>query len=58
MPVDTMAQIGKTLRPLMDSNGYQGVKLLGYDHNWVDEGAYPVQLVRQSFFSAATCLQT
>jgi len=45
MPANVMAQIGNALRPLMNSNGFSNVKLIGYDHNWDDAGVYPVQLV-------------
>ena len=45
VPVATEAQIGTTLRSLLNSNGFSGVKIIGYEHNWVDAGAYPVQLV-------------
>ncbi len=40
------AQIGLALRSLMDSNGFSGTKIIGYDHNWDDAGSYPIQLVR------------
>ncbi|RDB15100.1 Endo-1,6-beta-D-glucanase [Hypsizygus marmoreus] len=40
------AQIGKTLRKLMDSNGFSKVKLIGYEHNWDDATAYPVKLIQ------------
>lgn len=46
MPVDTEATIGTALRTLLDNNGYSDVKIIGYEHNWIDAGAYPVQLVR------------
>ena len=29
----------------MNNNGFSGVKLIGYEHNWNDAGGYPVQLV-------------
>lgn len=45
MPVTVHAQVGKALRTLMNNNGLAGVKLFGYEHNWDDAGAYPVQLV-------------
>ncbi|KAI0052461.1 glycoside hydrolase family 30 protein [Auriscalpium vulgare] len=48
MPVNIMAQIGNSLRPMMNSNGLSGVKLLGYDHNWNDAAGYPVQLMQQA----------
>ncbi|KAH9852409.1 hypothetical protein C2E23DRAFT_895152, partial [Lenzites betulinus] len=38
------AQIAKTLRSLMDNGGFAAVKIIGYEHNWSDAGAYPVEL--------------
>ncbi len=43
---DQEAQIGTALRSLMNSNGFSNTRLIGYDHNWIDAGAYPVTLVR------------
>ncbi|KIK92142.1 glycoside hydrolase family 30 protein [Paxillus rubicundulus Ve08.2h10] len=48
MPVSTEAQIGLELRTLMDSNGLQNTKIIGYEHNWVDAANYPVQLMQQA----------
>ncbi|KIJ64292.1 glycoside hydrolase family 30 protein [Hydnomerulius pinastri MD-312] len=48
MPVATEAQIGLALRSLMDSNGFQNTKIIGYEHNWVDAANYPVQLMQQA----------
>ncbi|RDX42626.1 glycoside hydrolase [Lentinus brumalis] len=42
------AQIGLALRSLMDSNGFSGTKIIGYDHNWDDAGSYPIQLMQQA----------
>ncbi|KZP07267.1 glycoside hydrolase family 30 protein [Athelia psychrophila] len=42
------AQIGLALRPLMNNNGFSAVKLVGFEHNWNDAGAYPVQLMQQA----------
>ncbi|KAI0802063.1 glycoside hydrolase [Irpex lacteus] len=42
------AQIGTTLRSLMNSNGFSNVKLIGYEHNWNDAAAYPVQVIQQA----------
>ncbi|KAI8994205.1 glycoside hydrolase [Trametes punicea] len=39
------AAVAKTLRSLMDSNGFSGVKIIGYDHNWIDASGYPIQLM-------------
>ena len=47
------AAIGKTLRSLMNSNGFSNTKLIGYEHNWIDAGGYPVTLVRP--FSLCHC---
>ncbi|KAG6908879.1 hypothetical protein DXG01_002953 [Tephrocybe rancida] len=41
-------QIGTGLRTLLNNNGLSGVKIVGYEHNWVNGGTYPVQLVRPS----------
>lgn len=46
MPVSTHAQIGVALRTLIENNGLN-TKLIGYEHNWVDASAYPVDLVCQ-----------
>lgn len=40
------AKIATTLRGLMDKNGFQGTKLVGYEHNWKDAAGYPVQTVK------------
>ncbi|OBZ71285.1 Severin [Grifola frondosa] len=42
------AQIGLVLRSLMDSNGFSGVRIIGYEHNWDDAAGYPVQLMQQA----------
>ena len=48
MPVATEAQIGTALRTLLNNNGFSGVKIIGFEHNWDDAGGYPVQLVRRT----------
>ncbi|KAI0060172.1 glycoside hydrolase [Artomyces pyxidatus] len=48
MPVNIMAQVGTTLRTLLNNNGLSYVKVLGYDHNWDDAANYPVQLMQQA----------
>ncbi|KAF9221819.1 glycoside hydrolase family 30 protein [Gyrodon lividus] len=48
MSVSTEAQIGLALRTLMDLNGFQNTKIIGYEHNWVDAANYPVQLMQQA----------
>lgn len=45
LPVMQEAQVGKVLRSLLDSYGYNDVKIIGYEHNWDNAGTYPVQLV-------------
>ncbi|KAH8818882.1 glycoside hydrolase [Flagelloscypha sp. PMI_526] len=46
-------EIGKTLRGLLNNNGFSAVKLIGYDHNWNDAGGYPSNLMRDygSYFA-------
>ncbi|KAF7363002.1 Glycoside hydrolase family 30 protein [Mycena venus] len=39
-------QIGAALRTLLNNNGLSSVKLVGYEHNWNDAGAYPVTLMQ------------
>ncbi|KAG1740170.1 glycoside hydrolase family 30 protein [Suillus paluster] len=48
MPVATEAQIGLALRTLLNDNGFSGVKIIGYEHNWADAANYPVQLMQQA----------
>ncbi|KAG0708400.1 glycoside hydrolase family 30 protein [Suillus ampliporus] len=48
MPVATEAQIGLALRTLLNDNGFSAVKIIGYEHNWVDAANYPVQLMQQA----------
>ncbi|PIL22419.1 hypothetical protein GSI_15107 [Ganoderma sinense ZZ0214-1] len=43
------AQIGTTLRSLMNSNGFSNTKIIGFDHNWNHAGAYPVQLMESAY---------
>ncbi|KAF8631474.1 hypothetical protein AX15_002387 [Amanita polypyramis BW_CC] len=40
------AQLGKTLRSLLDNNGLGSVKIVAYDHNWDNAGTYPVQVIQ------------
>jgi O-glycosyl hydrolase len=42
------ASIGVALRRLLDNNGFYGVKIIGYDHNWNNAAVYPVQLMQQA----------
>lgn len=41
-------QIATALRSLLNSNSLSNVKVVGYEHNWDDAGAYPVQLMNSS----------
>ncbi|TFK57590.1 glycoside hydrolase family 30 protein [Heliocybe sulcata] len=45
MPVSTEAGVATSLRTLMNNNGFSSVKIVGYEHNWIDAGAYPEQLM-------------
>ncbi|KAF9485722.1 glycoside hydrolase [Pholiota conissans] len=45
MSADVEGQIGTSLRSLLNSNGLSSVKIVGYEHNWDDASAYPVQLM-------------
>ncbi|ESK83394.1 glycoside hydrolase family 30 protein [Moniliophthora roreri MCA 2997] len=44
-------QIGTSLRDKLNSNGLGSVKIIGFDHNWVLAGDYPVSLM-QSYGNA------
>lgn len=46
LPSATAATIGKSVRTLLNSNGYTAVKLIGYEHNW-DNTTYPMDVVRE-----------
>ncbi|THH04832.1 hypothetical protein EW145_g5236 [Phellinidium pouzarii] len=48
LPVSQEAQIGTALRTLLNNNGFSGVKIIGYEHNWDDAANYPVQLMQQA----------
>ncbi|KAJ3906216.1 glycoside hydrolase superfamily [Lentinula edodes] len=45
---DVEAQIGSALRSLLNDNGLSNVKIIGYEHNWDDAGAYPVTLIHDA----------
>ena len=32
----------------MDGNGFGGTKIIAYEHNWVDSGQFPVQVLQQA----------
>jgi O-glycosyl hydrolase len=42
------AAVGVALRSLLNNNGFSGVKIVGYDHNWNNAAIYPVQLMQQA----------
>ncbi|KAL6302008.1 glycoside hydrolase superfamily [Sparassis latifolia] len=42
------AQIGLSLRTLLNNNGFSSVILIGYEHNWNDAASYPEQLMQQA----------
>ncbi|KAJ6597228.1 glycoside hydrolase superfamily [Mycena vulgaris] len=48
IPVETAATIGRALRTMMNNNGFSGVKILGWDHNFSGAAGYPVQLMQQA----------
>ncbi|KAJ7435971.1 glycoside hydrolase family 30 protein [Mycena galericulata] len=39
-------EIGAALRTLLNNNGLSSVRLVGYEHNWIDAAAYPVTLMQ------------
>ena len=39
------AAVAVQLRSLLDSNGFNSVKVIGYEHNWDNAGSYASQLV-------------
>ncbi|KAL0950447.1 hypothetical protein HGRIS_010396 [Hohenbuehelia grisea] len=41
-------QIGSGLRALLNNSGLSGVKIVGYEHNWDNAGAHPVQLMQSA----------
>ena len=57
MPVAVEAQIGIALRSLMNDNGYSSIHIFGFEHNWGDATAYPVQLVCHISYCAKTVTQ-
>ncbi|KAJ7438487.1 glycoside hydrolase family 30 protein, partial [Mycena latifolia] len=48
VPAATEATIALALRTLMNNNGFSGVKIIGYDHNFNNAATYPVQLMQQA----------
>ncbi|KAJ7721547.1 glycoside hydrolase superfamily [Mycena maculata] len=53
LPVATEATIGQALRTLMDNNGFSGVKIIGYEHNFNNAATYPFQLMQSAASSFA-----
>ncbi|KAG8796032.1 hypothetical protein FRC12_005822, partial [Ceratobasidium sp. 428] len=53
IPYSQEAAIGQALRPLLDSNGFSAVKIIGYEHNWDHAGQYPVSLMNSAGSSFA-----
>ncbi|KAH8110045.1 glycoside hydrolase superfamily [Phellopilus nigrolimitatus] len=41
------AAVAVKLRKLLDANGMNDVKIIGYEHNWADVTSYAVQLMRE-----------
>ena len=48
LSVSQEAAVGVALQRLLDNNGFSGVKIVGYDHNWNNAAMYPVQLMQQA----------
>lgn len=48
LDVGQAASVGKSLRSLLDKNGFSDIRTIGYDHNW-DDVDYPIQLVTLTF---------
>ena len=50
--------VAVSLRKLLDSNGMNDVKIIGYDHNWDDAAKYVTQLVSVILFATnSSCLK-
>ncbi|KAK2462621.1 hypothetical protein APHAL10511_005354 [Amanita phalloides] len=45
---DVEAQLGITLRSLLNANGLGNVKIIAYEHNWDDATAYPVEVLKHA----------
>ncbi|KAK2460052.1 hypothetical protein APHAL10511_007929 [Amanita phalloides] len=45
---DLEAQLGVTLRSLLNANGLGNVKIIAYEHNWDDGITYPVQVLKHA----------
>ncbi|KAJ3835095.1 glucan endo-1,6-beta-glucosidase [Lentinula raphanica] len=46
MPVSVEAQIGMALRSMMNNNGFGGVRIIGFDHNWSGVSSYAIPLLQ------------
>ncbi|OSX61843.1 glycoside hydrolase family 30 protein [Postia placenta MAD-698-R-SB12] len=42
------SQVATKLRSLMNSNGFSGADVIGFDHNWSDADGYPVELMEDA----------
>ena len=42
----SQAKVGVKLRSLLDADGFNAVKVVGYEHNWDGAAAYATDLVR------------
>ncbi|EED83900.1 hypothetical protein POSPLDRAFT_134943 [Postia placenta Mad-698-R] len=42
------SQVATKLRSLMNSNGFSGTDIIGFDHNWSDADGYPVELMEDA----------
>ncbi|KAI0670921.1 glycoside hydrolase [Trametes maxima] len=45
---DQEAEIGRTLRILLDAYGFPNVRIIGYEHNWIDAGGFPIQVMQEA----------
>jgi hypothetical protein len=45
MPYTQMGAIGQQLRSLLNSNGLSGVRVIGYEHNWVRDARINIRRV-------------
>jgi len=48
MSAQQEAAIGQALRPLLDNNGFSSVKIIAFDHSWIDAGVYPVDVMNDA----------
>ncbi|KAK2462623.1 hypothetical protein APHAL10511_005356 [Amanita phalloides] len=45
------AGLGNTLKVLLDGNGLGNVKIVAYDHNWINASTYPVEVMQYATFA-------